>query len=311
MDNFVLPCAQAELPRLALKHEFLMHCIFAMSAAEAALCARSDVDDAETAMYVRAAMDHYDKGCKAFHAQLLDVNPQNIHSVYMFSFMAMAISMALSQCRHDVDDNQQQESMLGRITGLLELFLGSSSIAVRHMDWLLEGPVLALIFCAGLQLMPAYLQPIGRSTDAALERLALVATTRIFTSVEESQMSQETVSARLESYQNAAMLLRICFSVDINSQANGFCVAFPSLASRDFTAGVKNSEPVALFILLHWAVLLDKLVGPMWWAGSVGQKLVQEISDYLIRSHSQLASTPDWRDSIAWASEQVGIPLLQ
>lgn len=48
----------------------------------------------------------------------------------------------------------------------------------------------------------------------------------------------------------------------------------------------------------------------MWWAGSVGRKLVQETSEVLVQSHSQLAASPEWRDSIAWASQQVGLPVL-
>lgn len=301
-------CIQVELPRWALKHEFLMHGMFAMSALEAALCAGPGMDEAERTLYVRRAMEYYDKGSGAFRAQLLDVSPENIHSVYMFSFMAMAINMALSQCVHD---NPQQENMLGRITLLLELFLGSSSIAVRHMDWLLEGPISSMIMCAGLQLMPALLQPIDSETNSALERLMSVVKNRTSTPspIDDSQAAQDAASSRLEAYQNAAMNLRICYGVDINSQMNSFCVAFPSLAGREFTMGVKNSEPVALFILLHWAVLLQRLGDWMWWAGSVGRRLVQEISDVLMQSYSQLATTQEWRDGIAWASGQVGIPV--
>lgn len=300
------PCIQVELPRWALKHEFLLHGIFSMSALEAALCAGPEVGEAESAMYIRAAMEYYDRGSGAFRAQLLEVNPDNIHSVYMFSYMAMAINMALCQCVQNGDGNQQQETMLGRITVLLELFMGSSSIAVRHMDWLLDGPVSTMIIRAGLQIMPAMVQPVDGPTDAALERLSSVVSNGIFIP-EEDQAANDAASARLEAYQNAAMHLRTCFSVDTNSQMEGFCVAFPSLAGRDFSLGVKNSEPVALFILLHWAVLLQRLGDWMWWAGSVGRKLVQEISDVLLRSHPQLAATPEWRDGIEWASEQVGI----
>lgn len=111
-----------------------MHGIFAMAVLEAALCAGSDADDAESAMYVRAAMEYYDKGGKAFRAQLLDVSSQNIHSVYMFSFMAMAINMALSQSAHDVKDNQQQESMLGRITFSLSCFWAARQL--EHSIWI-------------------------------------------------------------------------------------------------------------------------------------------------------------------------------
>lgn len=76
-------------------------------------------------------------------------------------------------------------------------------------------------------------------------------------------------------------------------------------------AGVKDSEPVALFMLLYWAVLIHKLGDSTWWAGSVGRKLVQEISDILTRSYSQLAPTADWGDGTAWASEQVDALVLK
>ena len=300
------PCIQVDLPRWALKYEFLLHGIFAMSALETALCAGPDMDEAESAMYIRAAMEYYDKGSGAFRAQLLDVSPENIHSVYMFSNMAMAINMALSQCVQDGDNDHQQERMLGRVTILLELLLGSSSIAMQHMDWLLDGPISSMIIRAGMQIMPAMLQPIDDSTDAALERLTSVVSRGVFVS-DDGQAAKNAASDGLEAYKNAVVHLRMCFSVDINSQMNGFCVAFPPLAGRDFTLGVKSLEPVALFILLHWAVLLQRLGDWMWWAGSVGRNLVMEISDVLVREHSQLAATPEWRDGIRWAREQVGL----
>ena len=297
------PCIQLELPRWALRHEFLLDGIFAMSALEAAICGGPEMDGAEPAMYVRAAIEYYDKGSKAFRAQLLNVSPENIHSVYMFSYMAMAINMALSQCVPDGDGNQ---SMLGRITMLLELFLGSSSIAVRHRALLLDSPISPLIIRSRLLLMPAIMQPIDGATNVALARLSSVVNGGV-PIPHGNQAAKDAASSRLKSYQNATTNLRVCFSVGINSQMIGFCVSFPSRAGRDFTLGVKNLEPVALFILLHWAILLQKLGDWMWWAGSVGRRLVQEIADVLANSYPDLARTPEWRDGISWACKQVGI----
>ena len=45
------------------------------------------------------------------------------------------------------------------------------------------------------------------------------------------------------------------FSIDINSRMTGFCTAF-HLIGRDINLVVKNLEPVALFVLLHRAILL-------------------------------------------------------
>lgn len=102
--------------------------------------------------------------------------------------------------------------------------------------------------------MPAMLGP----TDTTLARLMSVINRGVIV-LDDDQVAQSISSARLESYRNVAMHLRICFSVDTNSPMNGFCIPFPSLASTDFILGVKNSEPVALFILIHWVVLLQRL----------------------------------------------------
>jgi hypothetical protein len=299
------PCLQIEMPRWALKHEFLLHGMFAMSALETAICAGPDMDEAESQTYIRAAMEYYDKGSGAFRAQLVDVSPENIHCVYMFSTMAMSINMALFQCVEYGEDFQHQETMLERVGVIFELVLGSSSIAVQHMDWLLDGPVSDVIVRAGMQLMPAVLHPMDEQTNAALERLMSIVDNEIYMS--ESGHVAMSPSGGLKGYQIAVMHLRMCFSVDTNSRMVGFCIAFPPLAGRDFTAGIKNSEPVTLFILLHWAVLLHRLGHFMWWAGSVGSTLVADISQTLETKHLQLAVTPDWRNGIEWACNQVGI----
>lgn len=112
--------------------------------------------------YIHAAREYYDKGSKAFRTQLLDVSPQNVYSVYMFSFMAIAINMALLQCVHDM------ESILGRISMLSELFLSRPLIAERYTDWLSSGSISTTICHAGLQLSSPSSQPINYVTDAAL-----------------------------------------------------------------------------------------------------------------------------------------------
>ena len=277
-----------------------------MSALEMDICARPKMDEAESAMYIRATMEYYDKGSGGFRAQLLDVTPENIHYVYLFSTMAISINIGLSQCVEYGENIQHQETMLERIGVILELVLGSSSIASQHMDWLLEGPISETIIRAGMPLMPAILQPLDESTNTALERLTSVVNDEIF--ISDACRVDNHSPGGFKGYQIAVMHLRMCFSVDLNSRMVGFWIAFPPLSSRKFTAGIKNSEPVTLFVLLHWAVLLHRFGHFMWWAGSVGRKLVADICRSLEILHLHLlAAIPAWRDGIDWACDQVGL----
>ena len=85
-------------------------------------------------------------------------------------------------------------------------------------------------------------------------------------------------------------------------------MAFPVLAGPGFAIAVRNSEPVALYILLHWAVQLDRVTKMSLWAMSVGQDFILEISDVLLKPHSQVPLL-GCQDGIALA-RQHGLPAL-
>jgi hypothetical protein len=67
---------------------------------------------------------------------------------------------------------------------------------------------------------------------------------------------------------------------------------------------------MALLILMHWAVLLDKLEGRFWWAGPTGKLLVIEISNAL--TQSLMIDEPECKTGIIWARQQTGLidPIL-
>lgn len=81
-DHYYL---QIEVPRGALRHDFLLHGLFAITALEiAAVC--SDLTD--SAKYVCTAMEYYDKGSESFRAALCEVTPENQHYLYIFAIAA-------------------------------------------------------------------------------------------------------------------------------------------------------------------------------------------------------------------------------
>lgn len=70
-----------------------------------------------------------------------------------------------------------------------------------------------------------------------------------------------------------------------------------------FIDAVARSEPVALMIFLHWAVLLCRL-HEMWWAQYAGRILVKELTGMDVLWRGGL-----WVNAVAWAKRQAGLDI--
>jgi hypothetical protein len=64
---------QVSVPRAALKHDFLMDGILSISALEIAMSG----EEADSAPYIYAALEYYDKGSISFRANLSNVTKEN------------------------------------------------------------------------------------------------------------------------------------------------------------------------------------------------------------------------------------------
>ena len=89
-----------------------------------------------------------------------------------------------------------------------------------------------------------------------------------------------------------------------------FCVALPTMTGHDFVDACRVREPLALIILMHWGLLMDRLSYQQWWADRVGKGVVIEAADILARSETRMAEIPEYHESIAWANDQLEIQTL-
>ena len=300
------PWLQLELPRWAMRHGYLTHGIFALALVEGVLRRNAKQTSTPQSRFVRVAMEYYDASSVAFRAELRYLTPENIHIVYAYSCIAVIVNIALFQCRYNDKNNIIQcKGMLQHVTSLMELFIGSSWVADQHMDWILKSPLGPLIHRATSHWIPVSDKPIEGPVDTALTRLMHAVNNSALIA---DEGAENPAATRLDTYQGAIRHLRKCFAVSIHSEVRGFCGEFPALAGRDFVQYVKERDPVALFILLHWAVLLQYADSWAWWARPFGRILVYEISDVLTEMHSELAVTPEWRENIAWAKDEVDAP---
>ncbi|KAI1633722.1 hypothetical protein F4809DRAFT_644203 [Biscogniauxia mediterranea] len=137
-------------------------------------------------------------------------------------------------------------------------------------------------------------------------------------------------------YAAALSFLERCFAEDARGVFRGFCCAFPSGCGGGFAAAIRctnttttttttspsssssssssdppaspdpDPDPLALLILMHWAVLLDRLGGEYWWARDLGRRLVEGASGALLVGCGRKGGWEwewerDWVESVAWA----------
>jgi hypothetical protein len=295
------PLAQCVVPRVALKYEFLLNGIFATSALELA----ASSSETEAATYVRAGLEYYDRASSAFRAELSSVTSENHLAVLMFSLMATAINVAIPQFHHD-GTGHESNSMLSRVAVLFDLINGAASIALVSMDWLL-GSSLSHEIQAVTPIQENPSNFLDSSISAALERLCLI-NKALHPGLDGEPNSKEyDGSSTYESYANAISNLERCFAEDARGVIKCYCILFPSLAGQNYALFLKDSQPLAFLILMHWAVLLDRIEKDYWWATMVGKNLMGELFRHL--QTSPMAQQVDWRRAMLWTFEQIGHPI--
>ncbi|KAF0642702.1 hypothetical protein FPSE5266_04345 [Fusarium pseudograminearum] len=285
---------QEDMPRWGLKHEYLLHGMFSFSALEIVLCGGAVVIEEDYEMYyAKLAVEYYDKASRSFRAQLENVTAENAQKVFMFSFLAVSVNMALGQC---TAFEEVYEGVLERLVTLWELLMGNASIADQHFDTLISGA-------------------LSRSTEALMLRTQLQTETP-------TSLSKETEDAleSLSTIVNKACETPTSSENTDNSEINdskeifkGIAIGFPALAGRDFGLALKSSDPVALLITMYWGVQLNTLGKMAWWVGTFGKKMVDEVSEMLWEPEPghRIMSLPEWRDSISWARAEVDLMPLE
>ncbi|KAF4338712.1 nicotinate phosphoribosyltransferase [Fusarium beomiforme] len=305
---------QADMAYWALKHEYLLQGMFAFSALEVALCGGAVVveDDYET-YYAKLAVEYYDKASRSFRAQLENVNSENAQKIFMFSFLAVAVNMALGQCSAF---QELHEGVLERMVTLWELLMGNASIANQHFDALISGALSQSTEALMLrtQLQTETPTSLSKETEEALESLNAIINKACETPSGSTPDDQSEVAVRISSYRTSYSAIQTCFVQDSKDIFKGMAIGFPALAGRDFGLALKSSDPVALLLMVFWGVQLHMLGKMAWWVGTFGKKMVDEVSEMLWKPDPEfeVMDMPEWRECITWARAEVDLaPIVE
>lgn len=250
--------------------------------------------ESQPMVYVRSALEYYDQASKAYRVELGNITEDNVQSVYVFSSVAVSINMALMQWEY-LAGNALPQNMMARVAAMAELFRGSSSIAVTHTEHLMKGSAgnSIQIVVEELQRLPA--DPLPASLKQAIKRMRTV--------IDTSPPSPGD-PAHKTMLHGAAEALVVAFVEDFKDAVRGVCISFPSLAGPAFGVALRAGEPLAMFLMIHWGVLLDRMGRLAWWARSIGKWMVLDLVDklWVVEGMGE-----GWRGSLEWAREVVNM----
>jgi hypothetical protein len=290
------PHLQDYLPRAALKASYLMNGLLALSALE---LSRSS---GKPATYLPAALEYSNKASADFRSQLCNITQENLHLLYYFSSIAAAFNFALPV---------EQMSPIERMMIAFDMVLGGFTLAMINYQWLVDSPT---SLKALLDYGKVTLDILDSDTKIALDRLTSVSrqmTPKSIQSETQDTGQEDHADSEVYIYRVAISQLKYCFAEDARDRIKGYCLTLTPVAGAEFISAIRSMEPVALFILMYFGVLLHRYgADPMvWWVSTMGRDLVEEISGILLGS--PLAHLEDGREGIAWTRQQVGLPPLE
>ncbi|KAI0392154.1 hypothetical protein F5Y17DRAFT_376573 [Xylariaceae sp. FL0594] len=323
------------MPQEALRYDFLLNGIFVAAALHRALLTHGS----ESRSYYNVAMELYDRASKSFRNHLALMDPATHHVLYIYSSMTAFINMAFSQCNF-VEGNEM--NTLSTATVAFDLLNGSASLAETTMQRLLDSPVPVRAYLKYGRAVPAELSHEVQAALARLDSLNEIyhshryqTLTCASTPTPIPMLSDEpghepvhepnmklahtphsddlstcsTPVTPQTPWKPVLALLKDCFAEDQRGVFRGFCFVFPGGTGADFTAALKGSDPMALLVLLHWSVLVERAHDEFWWTKDLGRRLAVGILRAMrLRQPtppSPTLLTPEWGESIAWACNEL------
>lgn len=281
---------QLAVPRIALEYEYLLNGLLAITA----LHISSRLPFSQSRNHELAAMEYQNSAIAIFRMEFRTITTSNYQAVFAFAIIHLAMAMTVSP---HVQRESASFGVLEKLLTTFHLLKGVVSIFLTAMPWATEGPFRN--YAMHPQTTPSPV--IDAAAAAAITWLKEL-------NDEEYIRSQSDISGRpidiVASYhsRNATIdKLEECFR-QCKEDPTRSCLRWLAVLPEDFIESVRNFDPLAMMITMHWAILLDKVKEKRWWGTLSGQILVAEIS---LRLRSL---KPEWENQISWIHESVGLP---
>ncbi|EAQ90301.1 predicted protein [Chaetomium globosum CBS 148.51] len=306
------------LPRAALRNGYLLNALLATAAVDLAVSHKTSDSLNDSASYFRTALEYGNKAMADFRAQVTALTPDNVDLVFYFSSLVGVVHFSVPPADKHV-------SIIDRVCEHAEVTLKSGHIVAENMAWILAGPSPLPTVLRDYTVDLALMDELDQKTRAALElmsavsRLVRVAPTSptvqgsaVITGEMPGMMQdgQRPLACEIHVYQLAIGQTKYCYAEDLRDRRKAYFHTMFAVAGAPFSAAVRNREPMALFILMYWGVLVHrgKRDPSLWVLVPEGRNIVAESSSLVL--FSEIVDVPGVREGIAWTRFQVGLPEL-
>lgn len=201
--------------------------------------------------------------------------------------------------------------VLERFWSYFDMLLGAYNVLPTNVQWAMESPASYRAAVERLLHEPLSADLLSFDTRVAMQRLISVSQQcRAAEARRPHAHSPPPACADVSVYRLAVSQVRLCFVVDALGLAQGgFCLSLITMAGADFLRLLQAQDPMALFILLHFGVLFQRMMresAHKWSFGTSGADLVHRLAELLEATH--LVLIPEARAGVAWCRAQVGLP---
>ncbi|KAK2806416.1 hypothetical protein FQN50_005833 [Emmonsiellopsis sp. PD_5] len=295
------PYFQITIPHAALRRSYVMNSILAAAAVDLAVSA---VEGPQAEKFFYLALKYGTQASAGFRTELENINEENLHILYHISAL-LAVWNYTMLGRHG--------STLARMHVIFDMFFGAAMIAWTNPKWLTSVPSSSR---DAIGLKPLTMDVVDANTITALSYLDTVSR-QIHVPPIKSPLMMYNIDFETEdplpasvAYRVPLAQLRYSFAEDAVDRIKGYGMSLITVAGPAFVAAVKARQPMALFMLMYFGVLVNRSSdqNTRWWLGTAGRDLVSEISDIL--QNSPIAQIPEGRLGMSWTREQVGLPPL-
>lgn len=273
---------------MALKHDFLLDGILAITALEIAVFE----NPTHPIRYKQAALEYHGRVLSGFRSMLTHVNDDNAQAMFATSLCIMILGLAVPQF---ATMSSNFHSLIESIVTHYELVQGASLIVAEYD---LSGAPLLKYAYDWKQRPGKCLQP---DVEVAFEHLNKV-------NEELHDRSEgQTLDAKLlgltyhSACQKAILILAGLFRKCQEPLNRGLALGWLNATGKEFVTAIEISDPVALIALMYWGVLCQQVSIGLWWAQSLGQRIAQQVIPRLPKESSSAFSA-----AVSWVQGQVG-----
>ncbi|OBT50173.1 hypothetical protein VE04_09764, partial [Pseudogymnoascus sp. 24MN13] len=252
----------------SVKHDFLMESILALTCLH---IASKQEDQISAASYASEGLRYQNNAVRPFHAALHNVTPSNCHAIFACSVVTMActiVSPLLPTSNHE-----KVTSTIESFLPLFDFVKGISSVVYISREWLEAGPLGAMF----------HMKAFGAPDDVATIRPPFQ---RLRALVISNTATGEISPIVHEIY------LQTIDQLEVATIKNN-TVPWLGFVGNEFIEELRMRQPLALIIFMYWGVLLNRME-ELWWAKYLGKRLIEELSEDLIRRGKEWEKATRW-----------------